>query len=50
MWVDSHILDAFATGADYREHANTWLAKMVGATRISEIDSVSEHLQSVRAF
>lgn len=50
MWEEPHILDAFAKGGDYREHANTLLAKIVGAARISEVDPVSEHLQSVRGF
>ena len=41
-WLEPPILDKFASGGDYMEHANTLIVKIVGAARIAELTG-SEH-------
>ena len=43
-WLEPPILDKFASGGDYMEHANTLIAKIVGAARVAELTgSTHEH-------
>lgn len=45
-----HVLDRFYKNQDYCEHANTLLAKMVGAARIAEIENCEYHLTASKNF
>lgn len=44
------ILLPFSRGQDFNEHANTLLAKMVGAARIAEVSHSSLHRDAVAGF
>lgn len=45
-----HIIDPFHNNKDVTEHANTLLAKMVGAARIAEVENDGYHLLATRNF
>ena len=50
-WEDpDRILKAFADGEDFNEHANTLLAKMVGAARIAELTGSEIHRKASENF
>lgn len=44
------ILKPFANGQDFNEHANTLLAKMVGAARIAQVSQSDFHQQACEHF
>ncbi|MBM3964293.1 MAG: hypothetical protein FJ308_04390 [Planctomycetes bacterium] len=44
------ILQPFAAGKDFNEHANTLLAKMVGAARVAEVSHSPLHRHAVAGF
>jgi len=44
------ILKPFADGQDYNEHANTLLAKMVGAARVAQVSQSDFHRQACENF
>jgi DUF1680 family protein len=51
QWEEpERILKAFANGQDFNEHANTLLAKMVGAARIAEVSNSPFHQKATLNF
>ena len=51
QWEEpERILNKFADGHDFNEHANTLLAKMVGAARIAELTGSEHHRKATENF
>ena len=51
QWEEpERILNKFADGQDFNEHANTLLAKMVGAARIAELTGSEHHRKATENF
>lgn len=51
QWEEpERILKTFANGQDFNEHANTLLAKMVGAARIAEVSNSPFHQKATLNF
>lgn len=51
QWEEpERILKTFANGQDFNEHANTLLAKMVGAARIAEVSNSPLHKKATLNF